>query len=80
METQDLLKNAAEKLVKKNVDMICANSLRTEGAGFKGDTNVVTVITKDSITELGKLSKFDTAQRIIDIACQMHAVKEARSK
>ena len=41
METQDLLKNAAEKLVKKNVDMICANSLKTKGAGFAGDTNVV---------------------------------------
>ena len=80
METENLIENSRSKLERKSLDMICANSLRTEGAGFKGDTNVVTVITKDSITELGKLSKFDTAQRIIDIACQMHAVKEARSK
>lgn len=66
METEDLLNNAKAKLDKKNLDMICANSLRTEGAGFAGDTNVVTLITKDSVTELGKLSKLDTAHRILD--------------
>ena len=66
METEDLLDNARAKLEKKNLDMICANSLRTEGAGFAGDTNVVTLITKDSVTELGKLSKLDTAHRILD--------------
>ena len=80
METENLIENSRSKLERKSLDMICANSLRTEGAGFKGDTNVVTIITKDSITELGKLSKFDTAQRIIDVACQMHALREERSK
>lgn len=66
METEDLLKNAKAKLEKKNLDMICANSLRTEGAGFAGDTNVVTLITKDDSTELGKLTKLETAHRILD--------------
>lgn len=68
METEDLLKNAKAKLEKKNLDMICANSLRTEGAGFAGDTNVVTLITKDDSTELGKLTKLETAHRILDKA------------
>ena len=72
METENLIENSRAKLEKKSLDMICANSLRTAGAGFRGDTNVVTVITKDSTTELGMLSKFETAQRIIDIAMEMH--------
>ena len=71
METEDLLANAKAKLEKKNLDMICANSLRTEGAGFAGDTNVVTLITKDEVTELGKLSKFETANRILDAALEL---------
>ena len=66
METQDLLKNAAEKLVKKNVDMICANSLKTKGAGFAGDTNVVTIMAKDGITQLPLMTKLETADAILD--------------
>ena len=80
METENLIENSRSKLERKSLDLICANSLRTEGAGFKGDTNVVTVITKNSITELGKLSKFDTAMRIIDIASQIHEINEERSR
>lgn len=80
METENLIENSRSKLERKSLDLICANSLRTEGAGFKGDTNIITIITKDSITELGKLSKLDTAQRIIDIASQMHIVREERSR
>ena len=52
METQDLIANATEKLVKKNCDMIVANNLRTEGAGFGTDTNVVTFIHPDHIDTL----------------------------
>ena len=66
METQNLLENASAKLAKKNVDMICANSLRTKGAGFAGDTNVVTIITKDGIKELPLMSKLDAADAILD--------------
>ena len=71
METENLIENSRSKLDRKSLDLICANSLRTEGAGFKGDTNVVTVITKNSVTELGKLTKLETAHRIIDIANHM---------
>ncbi len=73
METQDLIANASAKLAKKNADMICANSLRTEGAGFAGDTNVITILTKDGQTELPLQSKDEAAQKIIDCALKIAA-------
>ena len=76
METENLIENSRSKLERKSLDLICANSLRTEGAGFKGDTNVVTIISRDSITELGKLSKLETAQRIIDHALALRSSKD----
>ena len=51
---------------KKNIDMIVANNLRTDGAGFGADTNIVTIITKDDFIELDKMSKFDVAHKIFD--------------
>lgn len=67
METDNMLENSRKKLDSKNCDMICANSLCTEGAGFGVDTNVITVITKDNIKELGMMSKEQAAHRILDI-------------
>lgn len=66
METQNVTDNSREKLIKKNADMICANSLKVAGAGFGTDTNVVTIITKNGIEELPMLSKFDCANAILD--------------
>ncbi len=66
METEDLLKNAGKKLEKKNADMICANSLRDEGAGFRTDTNKITLIKKDSEKELPLMSKREAADLILD--------------
>lgn len=66
METENLIENSRKKLESKNIDMIAANSLRTEGAGFGVDTNIVTLITRDGETELGKLSKYETAEKIFD--------------
>ncbi|SDA13830.1 phosphopantothenoylcysteine decarboxylase / phosphopantothenate--cysteine ligase [Ruminococcus sp. YE71] len=66
METDDLIANSTAKLTKKGLDMVCANSLRTEGAGFGTDTNVITLITADGTTELEKMSKLDAADRIFD--------------
>lgn len=68
METENLIENAVKKLESKNVDMIVANSLKTEGAGFGTDTNVVTLITKDGKTELPLMSKTDVAMKILDAA------------
>ncbi|MBO6047013.1 MAG: bifunctional phosphopantothenoylcysteine decarboxylase/phosphopantothenate--cysteine ligase CoaBC [Erysipelotrichaceae bacterium] len=57
METTDLISNATKKLTKKNADLIIANSLRTAGAGFKTDTNIVTIIDQDGIRPLEIMSK-----------------------
>ncbi len=66
METQNMLENSRKKLEKKQIDMICANNLKVKGAGFAGDTNVITVITKDSCKELPLLSKEEAASQIFD--------------
>ena len=68
METENLIENAFKKLESKNVDMIVANSLKTEGAGFGTDTNVVTFITEDGKTELPLMSKDEVAMKILDAA------------
>ena len=68
METQNMLENSKAKLVKKNVDMICANNLKVAGAGFGVDTNVITVITKNAVTELPLQSKESAANAILDLA------------
>lgn len=66
METQNMLENAKQKLVKKNLDMIVANNLKQAGAGFGTDTNIVTLITKDSVKELPIMSKDEVAKKLID--------------
>ncbi len=71
METRDMLENSRAKLAKKHVDMICANNLKVAGAGFGTDTNVITLITKDHITELPLMSKEEAASRIIDRALSL---------
>ena len=66
METENMIENSRKKLEKKNLDMIAANSLRVEGAGFKGDTNVLTLITADSTRELELMSKKAAAMELLD--------------
>ena len=66
METENMIENSRAKLEKKNLDMIAANNLRVEGAGFKGDTNVLTLITKDGEKELGLMSKLSAAMELLD--------------
>lgn len=71
METQNLVENSKAKLLKKNLDMVVANSLKVEGAGFGTDTNVVTLITKDTETALEKMSKEAVADRLLtEIFCR----------
>ena len=76
METQDLIGNARQKLQKKNLDMIVANSLSVEGAGFGGDTNVVTMITENEEISLGKISKEETASKIMDRILEIRAAED----
>ena len=66
METENMLENSKAKLAKKNVDMIVANNLRTEGAGFGTDTNVVTIIMADESWQLPIMSKSQVADAIFD--------------
>ena len=66
METQNEMENAQSKLKRKNFDFIVLNSLREAGAGFRGDTNVVTLIDEAGAEELPLMSKRDVADRIVD--------------
>ncbi len=71
METRNMLENSQNKLLKKNVDMICANNLKVPGAGFGVDTNVITLITRDQVVELPMLSKEAAANAILDQAMKL---------
>lgn len=66
METDDVIENSTKKLISKNCDMICANSLKTAGAGFGTDTNVITMITRNGCEELELMSKEAAAHKIFD--------------
>lgn len=71
METRDMLENSRKKLQKKNLDMICANNLKTPGAGFGVDTNVITLLTKDNETQLELMSKDEAAQKILSAILEL---------
>lgn len=66
METRDMVENSRKKLEKKGVDLICANNLKQEGAGFGVDTNVLTLISAKGVEELPLLSKEEAANRVLD--------------
>jgi phosphopantothenoylcysteine decarboxylase/phosphopantothenate--cysteine ligase len=66
METQNMIGNSRVKLTKKNLDMVAANNVKMAGAGFQGDTNVLTLITQDEEVSLPLMSKEDAALKILD--------------
>ena len=67
METKDLLANAREKLKKKNMDLIVANSLREEGAGFQTDTNKITILDRDGdVQSMPIMTKIEAAEKILE--------------
>ena len=66
METENMLENSVKKLESKNIDMIVANNLKENGAGFGTDTNVITMITRNSLTELPIMSKEECAEKLLD--------------
>ena len=65
METENMIENSKAKLEKKNLDMIVANNVKVQGAGFGTDTNVVTIITKDGVEELPMMSKEQVADQLL---------------
>lgn len=75
METGNLIENSKKKLHSKNCDMIIANNLRDEGAGFAVDTNKVTIITDDDTVSLEVLSKKQVAEKILDSALSLYQTK-----
>ena len=66
METENMIGNSRAKLQKKNLDMVAANNVKVEGAGFQGDTNVMTLITQDQEIDLPLMSKEEVADKILD--------------
>ena len=66
METENMLENSRKKLKNKNLDMIVANNLKVEGAGFAGNTNVITMITENEEVSLEKMLKEEAALKILD--------------
>ena len=67
METENMVENSRKKLESKKADLIVANNLRTEGAGFGADTNIVTLIMEEGIVELPCMSKEEVAASILDV-------------
>ena len=76
METQNMIGNSRAKLQKKHLDMVAANNLKMEGAGFQGDTNVLTLITQNEEVSLERMSKEDAANVILDKILSMLKERE----
>jgi len=66
METENMIENSKQKMEKKNLDMIVANNLKQEGAGFGTETNAVTLLSKEEIIQIPLMSKFEAAIKILD--------------
>lgn len=73
METENMLENSRKKLEKKNIDLIAANNLKVEGAGFAGDTNVLTLISADNTVALEKMTKEEAAHTLLDTILKQRA-------
>ena len=65
-ETENVLENARQKLVAKNLDAIVVNDVSREGVGFDSERNAVTIITRDEVTEVAETTKWEVAQRVLD--------------
>ncbi|TDW24934.1 phosphopantothenoylcysteine decarboxylase/phosphopantothenate--cysteine ligase [Breznakia blatticola] len=70
MESENMLENARKKFEKKHCDLLVANNIRTPGAGFDVDTNIITLINRDGNTELSQASKEELAYRILETLCK----------
>lgn len=78
METQNMIENSRAKLAKKNLDMVAANNLKVQGAGFQGDTNILTLLIKDEEVSLPLMSKEDAAYKILDKILSLQTGGEKR--
>ena len=77
METENMIENSRKKLEKKNLDLIVANNLKEQGAGFGTDTNIVTLLSKEDTIQLPIMSKEEVADRLLDyIVEEFHCKKK----
>ena len=75
METENMLENSRKKLIEKNVDLIAANNIKVAGAGFEGDTNVLTLISRTEEVPLEKMSKDEAAHALLDMILNMQQTR-----
>jgi phosphopantothenoylcysteine decarboxylase/phosphopantothenate--cysteine ligase len=79
-ETENVLENARQKLVKKNLDAIVVNDVSREGVGFDSDRNAVTIITRDDIVEVPETTKWEVAQRVLDQVVRLRQQRKSPVK
>ncbi len=79
-ETENVLENARQKLVAKNLDAIVVNDVSREGVGFDSDRNAVTIITQDAVVEVPETSKLEVAQRVLDHVARLRQQRKAAVK
>jgi len=79
-ETENVLENARQKLAAKNLDAIVVNDVSREGVGFDSDRNAVTIISHDEVIEVPETTKWDVAQRVLDVAVKLRAHQKSPVK
>jgi phosphopantothenoylcysteine decarboxylase / phosphopantothenate---cysteine ligase len=79
-ETENVLENARQKLVAKNLDAIVVNDVSREGVGFDSDRNAVTIITRDDVIEVPETTKWEVAQRVLDQAVRLRQLRKSTVK
>jgi phosphopantothenoylcysteine decarboxylase / phosphopantothenate---cysteine ligase len=79
-ETENVLENARQKLVAKNLDAIVVNDVSHEGVGFDSDRNAVTIITRDEVVSVPETTKWDVAQRVLDQIVHLRQQRKAAVK
>jgi len=79
-ETENVLENARQKLLNKNLDAIVVNDVSREGVGFDSDRNAVTIITRDEVVEVPETTKWDVAQRVLDQVERLLAQRKSAAK
>ena len=79
-ETENVLENARQKLVAKNLDAIVVNDVSREGVGFDSERNAVTIITRDEIVDVPETTKWEVAQRVLDQVVKLRQQRKAPVK
>lgn len=79
-ETENVLENARQKLVSKNLDAIVVNDVSREGVGFDSDRNAVTIITRDEVVDVPETTKWEVAQRVLDQILRLRQLRKSPIK